>query len=40
MKEVEKRARQGFKSPLVHQKKTDTVYNVHHGVSIWSGPRA
>ena len=36
MKQREKCSGRGFDSRLVHQKKIDTVYNVHHCVSKWS----
>ena len=40
MKQREKCSGRRGSTAQVHQKKIDTVYNVHHGVSIWSGPRA
>ena len=40
MKPTQTSSTRGGSARQVHQKKIDTVYNVHHGVSIWFGRRA
>jgi len=37
MKWIEKDSRRRFESGQVHQKRIDTVYNVHHWVIKWFG---